>query len=147
MNAFKCLLTVLLGAVMVFSCQKKEQEKKVYTITVDRAAITDVAANNPGVEALVITTDAPYWLLTAPDWVTPDTKQGVGGGQSTIVSLTIASNYRTKRQRLMPAVVKSRFPAVTPRYPCPSISSDTPQLSTRMPALAAFPTSPNSSIS
>ena len=96
MKAFKCLLTVLLGAVMVFSCQKKEQEKKVYTITVDRAAITDVAANNPGVEALVITTDAPYWLLTAPDWVTPDTKQGVGGGQSTIVSLTIASNYKNE---------------------------------------------------
>ena len=94
MKAFKCLLTVLLGAVMVISCKEKEQEKKVYTITVDRAAITDVAANNPGVEALVITTDAPYWVLTAPEWVTPDTKQGVGGGKSTIVSLTIASNYK-----------------------------------------------------
>ena len=96
MKALKCLLTVLLGAVMMVSCQKKEQEQTVYTITVDRAAITDVAANNPGVEALVITTDAPYWVLTAPEWVTPDTKQGVGGGKSTIVSLTIASNYKNE---------------------------------------------------
>ena len=96
MKAFKCLLTVLLGAVLVLSCEKKEQGKKVYTITVDRDAIKDVAANNPGVEALVITTDAPYWVLTAPDWVTPDTKQGVGGGKSTIVSLTIASNYKNE---------------------------------------------------
>lgn len=102
MKAFKCLLTVLLGAVMVISCEKKEQENKVYTITVDRSAISDVAANNPGVEALVVTTDAPYWLLTAPDWVTPDTKQGVGGGKSTIVSLTIASNYKNEATETFP---------------------------------------------
>ena len=102
MKAFKCLLTVLLGAVMVISCEKKEQENKVYTITVDRSAIADVAANNPGVEALVVTTDAPYWLLTAPDWVTPDTKQGVGGGKSTIVSLTIASNYKNEATETFP---------------------------------------------
>ena len=97
MKALKYLLTVLLGAAMVWACDKnKEQEKKVYTIEVDRAAITDVAANNPGVEALVITTEAPYWLLTAPDWVTPDATQGVGGGKSTIVTLTIASNYKNE---------------------------------------------------
>lgn len=102
MKALKCLLTVLLGAVMVMSCEKKEQENKVYTITVDRSAIADVAANNPGVEALVVTTDAPYWLLTAPDWVTPDTKQGVGGGKSTIVSLTIASNYKNEATETFP---------------------------------------------
>ena len=74
----------------------------MYTITVDRSAIADVAANNPGVEALVVTTDAPYWLLTAPDWVTPDTKQGVGGGKSTIVSLTIASNYKNEATETFP---------------------------------------------
>ena len=89
-------MTLLLGALVLVSCKEKEPENKVYTIEVDRTAITDVAANNPGVEALVITTDAPYWLLTAPDWVTPDTKQGVGGGKSTIVSLTIASNYKNE---------------------------------------------------
>lgn len=96
MKVSKSILTVLFGAVVVMSCQPKEEVKTVYTITVDRTAIADVAANNPGVEALVITTDAPYWVLTAPDWVTPDAKQGVGGGKSTIVSLTIASNYKNE---------------------------------------------------
>lgn len=96
MKVLKCFMTLLLGALVLVSCKEKEPENKVYTIEVDRTAITDVAANNPGVEALVITTDAPYWLLTAPDWVTPDTKQGVGGGKSTIVSLTIASNYKNE---------------------------------------------------
>ena len=96
MKVLKCFMTLLLGAMVLVSCEEKEPENKVYTIEVDRTAITDVAANNPGVEALVITTDAPYWLLTAPDWVTPDQKQGVGGGKSTIVSLTIASNYKNE---------------------------------------------------
>ncbi|MBO4670929.1 MAG: BACON domain-containing protein [Bacteroidales bacterium] len=96
MKVLKCFTTLLLGALMVLSCGKKEPEDKVYTITVDRTAIKDVAANNPGVEALVITTEAPYWILTAPDWVTPDTKQGVGGGKPAIVTLTIASNYKNE---------------------------------------------------
>ena len=39
------MFTVLLCSLV--SCKKQEKE---YTLTVDRTAITDVAANNPGVE-------------------------------------------------------------------------------------------------
>ena len=85
-------LALLAGAVMAVSCK---QEKPVCTITADRAAILEVAANNPGVEALVITTDAPYWIVTTPDWVKPDAIHGVGGGSS-IVTFTIASNYKNE---------------------------------------------------
>lgn len=102
MKTLKCFLTMLLGAVLVASCGNKEDVKTTYTITVDRQSIQDVAANNPGVEVLVITTDAPYWILSAPDWVTPDKKQGVGGGESTIVSLTIAPNYRNEATTTLP---------------------------------------------
>ena len=102
MKTLKCFLTVLLGAVLAVSCGNKNQGQTTYTITVDRQSIQDVAANNPGVETLVITTDAPYWILSAPDWVTPDKKQGVGGGESTIVSLTIAPNYRNEATTTLP---------------------------------------------
>ncbi|MBR4775741.1 MAG: BACON domain-containing protein [Bacteroidales bacterium] len=102
MKTLKCFLTVLLGAVLAVSCGNKNQGQTTYTITVDRQSIQDVAANNPGVEVLVITTDAPYWILSTPDWVTPDKKQGVGGGESTIVSLTIAPNYRNEATTTLP---------------------------------------------
>ncbi len=91
---------LLLGAMVAVSCKK--QAEPVYTITVDRTAIKDVAANNPGVEAMVITTDAPSWILTTPDWVTPDAVFGEGNGKSTIVSLTIASNYKNEATETKP---------------------------------------------
>ena len=91
---------LLLGAMVTVSCKK--QAEPVYTITVDRTAIKDVAANNPGVEAMVITTDAPSWILTTPDWVTPDAVFGEGNGKSTIVSLTIASNYKNEATETKP---------------------------------------------
>ncbi len=100
MKTLKTISAVLLGAVVVLSCSKKQEVQ--YTITVDREAITDLPAQNPGVEALVITTDAPSWILTAPDWVTPDATYGPGNGQSTIVSLTIASNYKNEATETSP---------------------------------------------
>ena len=100
MKTLKTISAVLLGAVVVLSCSKKQEVQ--YTITVDREAITDLPAQNPGVEALVITTDAPSWILTAPDWVTPDATFGPGNGQSTIVSLTIASNYKNEATETSP---------------------------------------------
>ena len=92
MKALKSI--VIAGFLAVVSCAQKEPDYPQYTITVDQQAFKDVAANNPGVEALVITTDAPYWIMSAPEWVTPDARHGVGDGKSTIVALTIDSNYK-----------------------------------------------------
>ena len=91
MKKFKSILTVIATAMALLSCAKEEE---AYTITVDQSGFKDIAANNPSVEALVITTDAPYWIISVPEWVTPDIRHGVGGGGSTIVALNIASNYK-----------------------------------------------------
>jgi len=91
---------LLLGAVVTVSCKKPQEP--VYTIEVDRQAITDVAANTPGEEALVITTDAPSWILTAPDWVTPSASFGEGNGKSTIVTFIIESNYKNEATETKP---------------------------------------------
>lgn|GEM_PF-1157704 len=86
-------LALLAGAVMAAACNEKES---VCTITADRQAILEVAANNPSVEALIITTDAPYWIVATPDWVTPSARHGVGGGESQIVTFSISSNYKNE---------------------------------------------------
>lgn len=85
-------LALLAGAVMAVSCNKQEP---VYTITADRASIMEIAANNPGIEAMIITTDAPYWIVMTPDWISPSAIHGVGGGSS-IVTFTIAPNYKNE---------------------------------------------------
>ena len=84
------ILALLLTAV---SCKREEPS---YTITADRDAVSDVVANSPGTEVIVVTTDAPYWIVTTPDWVKADPTTGVGNGQSTIVTLTISSNYKNE---------------------------------------------------
>ena len=96
---FKITLTLLLGAVAAISCNKAEP---VYTITADRNAVSDVAANAPGAEVIIVTTDAPYWIVTTPDWVKADPVSGVGNGQSTIVTLTIASNFKNESTETNP---------------------------------------------
>ncbi|MBO4434420.1 MAG: BACON domain-containing protein [Bacteroidales bacterium] len=100
MKALKLIsAAMLIGAVVAVSCKKQEKE---YTLTVDRTAIADVAANNPGVETLVITTDAPSWILTAPDWVTPSASFGEGSPNGSIVTFTIASNYKNEATETKP---------------------------------------------
>lgn len=47
-------------------------------MAVDREAIVDVAAQNPGQEAVVLTTTAPYWIVQTPYWITPDATTGHG---------------------------------------------------------------------
>ena len=89
----KITLTLLLGAAVAVSCKKEEP---VYTITADRNAVADVPANSPGAEVIVVTTDAPYWILQTPDWVKADPVTGVGGGNSTIVTLTVSSNFKNE---------------------------------------------------
>ena len=69
MKTIKILaLSLLAGALMATSCK----EEPVYTITADRASISDVVANAPGVEVIVVTTDAPYWIVTTPSWIKAD---------------------------------------------------------------------------
>ena len=87
---------LLIGTVVAVSCKKQEQE---YTLTVDPAAIVDVAANNPSEEALQITSNAPSWIITTPDWVTPSATYG---GGDAIVTLTIASNYKNEATETKP---------------------------------------------
>ena len=47
-------------------------------MAVDREAIVDVAAQNPGQEAVVLTTTAPCWIVQTPYWITPDATTGHG---------------------------------------------------------------------
>ena len=91
---FPIISALLLGAVIAASCINEKQP--TYTITADRSVIKDVVANNPGKESIVITTDAPYWVVTTPEWVEADPTTGVGDGNSTIVTLTIAANYKNE---------------------------------------------------
>jgi hypothetical protein len=99
---FNTIMALLLGAVVAVSCGETEKQETIYTITTDRTAISDVAANAPGAEVLVVTTDAPYWIITTPDWVKADPVTGVGGGESTIVSLLIDSNYKDEATDMNP---------------------------------------------
>lgn len=97
MKAFnRITFALLFGAAVTVSCNTKEQGGSAYTITADRTAVNDVAANAPGTEVVVVTTDAPYWIVLTPDWIKADPTTGVGGGKSTIVTLTIASNYKNE---------------------------------------------------
>lgn len=95
----KIVLSLLAGIALMTSCKK---EKTFYTITADRTEISDVPAATPGTEALVITTDAPYWIVTTPSWVKADPKSGAGGGKSTIVTLTIDNNYKNESTSTAP---------------------------------------------
>ena len=99
-------LVLLAGAVMSVSCKEVEP---ICTITADKTALLEIAANNPSVEALIITTDAPYWIVATPDWVTPSARHGVGGGKSQIVTFTIASNSKNEATTTYPRSGEIKF--------------------------------------
>ena len=100
-------LALLCGAALAVSCNEKEDS--ACTITVDRETVGNVAANNPGDEVIVVTTDAPYWIAQTPDWIKIDPVTAPGGGKSTIVTLTIASNYRNESTDTFPRSGEVRF--------------------------------------
>lgn len=60
------------------ACKDNEYDFSVCSMAVDREAIVDVAAQNPGQEAVVLTTTAPYWIVQTPYWITPDATTGHG---------------------------------------------------------------------
>ncbi len=96
MKAFiRTSFALLLGAALIASCKEKEPEV-VYTMTADRTAISDIAANNPSDETLILKTNATSWLVLTPDWVTASPNTGAGNENGTIITLKIASNYKNE---------------------------------------------------
>ena len=104
----KCLILLLAGAMAAISCNK-QQEVKTYTISSDITSISEIPANNPGSQTLVVTTDAPYWIAQGPDWVTIDPVTGVGGGKSTVVTLSFQSNYKNESTDMAPRTGEVKF--------------------------------------
>lgn len=85
---------MLLGGAILGACNGTDYDFSVCEMKVDRDAIVDVAAQNPGQEAVVLTTTAPYWMVQTPDWITPDATTGYG--EQSIITFTIASNFRNE---------------------------------------------------
>ena len=85
---------LLAGAALIASCKPKEEV--TYYMTADKTAISDVAANNPSDETLVLKTNAATWLVLTPDWVTATPNSGQGSENGTVITLKIASNYKNE---------------------------------------------------
>lgn len=90
----RIIASMLLGGAILGACNGTDYDFSVCEMKVDRDAIVDVAAQNPGQEAVVLTTTAPYWMVQTPDWITPDATTGYG--EKSIITFTIASNFRNE---------------------------------------------------
>lgn len=87
-------MMIALGAA---SCKKDDVYyfgDRVFTLSVDVASIKDVPANNPGQVVIVVTTDAPWWVVTTPDWIRSSVVTKPGSEKGGILTLDIESNYR-----------------------------------------------------
>ena len=91
---FRTACMLLAGAALLASC--KEKEEVTYYMTADKTAISDVAANNPSDETLVLKTNAATWLVLTPDWVSATPNSGEGNENGTVITLKIASNYKNE---------------------------------------------------
>lgn len=90
----RIIASMLLGGAILGACNGTDYDFSVCEMKVDRDAIVDVAAQNPGQEAVVLTTTAPYWIVQTPDWITPDAT--TGHGEQSIITFTIASNFKNE---------------------------------------------------
>lgn len=92
------IFPAVLSLLMAFnSCRKDEIYyfgDRIFSMSVDMTAIVDVPAANPGQVAIVVATDAPYWIVTTPDWVTPNAVTHPGSLQGSVVCFTIDANYK-----------------------------------------------------
>lgn len=106
-NFYKFAAALLLGTgFLAVSCNQKEE--KTYMIGADPTVITDIAANNPSAEVVVVSTDAPYWIATTTeDWISVDPVQGLSG--ETIVTLTFTSNYKNEGTTTAPRSGSVKF--------------------------------------
>ena len=100
-----CVL--LAGAALIASC--KPTEVVTYYMTADKTAISDVAANNPSDETLVLKTNAPTWLVLTPDWITATPNSGQGNEDGTVITLKIASNYKNEATDTAPRSGSLKF--------------------------------------
>lgn len=74
MNRYDRLITaLLLGGAVVGACKDNEYDFSVCSMAVDREAIVDVAAQNPGQEVVVLTTErhTGYSRLLTGSLLTP----------------------------------------------------------------------------
>lgn len=74
MNRYYRLITaLLLGGAVVGACKDNEYDFSVCSMAVDREAIVDVAAQNPGQEVVVLTTErhTGYSRLLTGSLLTP----------------------------------------------------------------------------
>ena len=90
----RIIASMLLGGAILGACNGTDYDFSVCEMKVDRDAIVDVAAQNPGQEAVGLTTTAPYWMVQTPDWITPDATTGYG--EKSIITFTIASNFKNE---------------------------------------------------
>lgn len=92
------IFPAVLSLLMAFtSCRQEEIYyfgDRTFAMSVDMPAIVDVPAANPGQVAIVVATDAPYWIVTTPDWVTPNAVTHPGSLQGSVVCFTIDANYK-----------------------------------------------------
>ena len=108
MKRIATFLSVLALAALLGACNQKQEVK--YSITADRAAILEVAANNPDPEVILIETDAPYWIVTtSDDWISVDPVTAPGGGKSTIVTVNILPNYKNESTTTNPRSGEIKF--------------------------------------
>ena len=73
MNRYYRLITALLLGGVVGACKDNEYDFSVCSMAVDRDAIVDVAAQNPGQEVVVLTTErhTGYSRLLTGSLLTP----------------------------------------------------------------------------
>lgn len=94
------LFSLVLLLPALFSSCKKENDMyafggNIYTISVDIQAIKDVPADNPGEIAIVVTTDAPYWMVQSPDWVKANKITCPGREKGSVLAVAVESNYKS----------------------------------------------------
>ena len=95
---FRLFSLALLLSTLCSSCKKENDlyafGGNIYTINVDIPAIKDVPADNPGEYAIIVTTDAPYWMIQAPDWVKANKITCPGRENGSVLAVTVEPNYK-----------------------------------------------------
>lgn len=86
-KTLKLISFLAVSAAVLAACQPQEEET---ILTVDKAAFSGIAAQNPAEEAIMITSNTT-WLVFTPKWVTPSVTYGNGNGT---VIFTIDSNFK-----------------------------------------------------
>lgn len=103
-NTISKLAVILFIVVGLISCRQEPpsyamMDETVYDIVSDREVVDEIAPESPMQEVVVISTDAPYWMVVScPKWVKVEPVTGLGNGESTIVTLTIESNFGDQRK-------------------------------------------------